>query len=219
MLDENVHNRFKLLTLWLIFSVISWLLYLVAKLLSAPLHSHLLSTIGLSEDIIVWIVLFTYIVFPISLGYLHWKALKPTKHGQIEWMIAYVLAMALGSIVGMLISSWIFPDRTQLNQISYGYSQAIPVWVGQGLGIGIAQSILLRNEFQFPYLFILGSTIGIVLAYGIADNVFPIVAFRIPAETEYFFHAATLGILSNLWTGILLSTLNRKPVPIHENAA
>jgi len=134
-------------------------------------------------------------------------------------MIAYVLAMAIGYIIGAFISSWIFPDITQLDLTSYGIYQLIPVWFGQGLGIGIAQFILLQSEYQMPFLFVVGSTVGIVLPYEIPDIVFPIVEFNIPHYTEAFIELATVGFFSNLLTGVLLISLKRTQLSIQEHAA
>ena len=70
-----------------------------------------------------------------------------------------------------------------------------------------------------PFLFVVGSTVGIVLAYEIPDIVFPIVEFNIPHYTEAFIELATGGFFSNLLTGVLLISLKRTQLSIQEHAA
>jgi peptidoglycan/LPS O-acetylase OafA/YrhL len=175
---------------------------------------------GISKTIYEIIIIFPLLIFPLLLGFIHWKVLSPTRHSCYRWMLGYLLAAVLGFIIGALVSEWLYPSGPDEFTTSYLYSETLPYYLSLGLGIGIAQFLLLRSEIRYPLLLVVSTTLGIFLAWEIQMSSWGYdVGRQYSPHLDGLMLLVVMGAVANSLTGILAALLHRRPFKIEHTAA
>lgn len=86
------------------------------------------------------------------------------------WYLATVCGFAIGFIIGVAIEDAVFGPRLEL------FFWAFPA-SGAGFGMGFGQWILIRRVHKSAYLWIFGTTIGVIVIGGGALLVFAVINY------------------------------------------
>ncbi len=217
------YQRITLFVRWILASTFGWLVMGVLFIGIDMLIQNVISPLRLSGssktavNVLIGILLLS---FPLLLGFLHWKVLSPTRYNYYRWMAGYLIVVFLGFIIGSLVSEWFYPNPPEVLNSSYFFFESLPYYLSLGLGIGIAQFYLLRSEIRFPFLLVISTTLGILLAYDISMSSW---GYRVGRQYSPELHGLILftvmGAVANSLTGILATLLPRRHINEKQSAA
>lgn len=195
-------NLPRLLTLWVLSTVLGWSLIIYPGL---TLRNEIIFSLGMLLPITMKMLVSTLLLGAV-IGALQYLFLRSDINIPLQWILISVLSYSIGTVVAFLISSIgisvIFPDVLFSGGATFMPMPLAFIMLTGGFFVGLIQAFAIRNSFAIKKtrLVILWS-LGTCLSWGIG---FWLTSFGAGINLPLFEQSGLVGLATGLVTALII---------------